>query len=157
MLISKYNKFIFYSHKFGNYDFFFIIKVLTNFNTYYFKKNNQNYYYLDVTTRDSNIIKLTVRIINSNISKKDNVSKYNKYISITFVDSYNLLCNSLDSLTKDFNSNTQKGIFPYSFVNRDTLNYEGIIPHISYYNLTKLTSEKKNLFLQEYKEQQYKK
>jgi len=147
MLIPKYNKFIFYCHNFGNFDFVFVCKALAKFNSEYRVIHHKDYYSLNIVTRDDDIIKLTIRIINPYIIKKDNTSNYSKYINITFVDSYNLLTNSLDDLTKDFNTKTKKGIFPYNFVNRNNLSYIGPIPDISYYDLDKLDTEKKDIFI----------
>lgn len=46
----------------------------------------------------------------------------------------NLLNDKLDKLSEDYNVKTKKGYFPYSFLNKHNLNYEGLTPHISYYN-----------------------
>jgi hypothetical protein len=40
-----------------------------------------------------------------------------KTIKISFIDSINILDGSLERLAKDFNVETQKGKFPYTFVN----------------------------------------
>lgn len=49
--------------------------------------------------------------------------KLNEYI-ITFKDSQQLLIASLAKLGKSFGVETQKGIFPYSFVNENNLEYK---------------------------------
>lgn len=60
--------------------------------------------------------------------------KEKRSIKISLVDSMNLLNDNLSNLSKDYNVKTTKGYFPYSKVNKDNLNYEGLTPHISYYN-----------------------
>jgi DNA polymerase type B, organellar and viral len=55
-------------------------------------------------------------------------------IKISLVDSLNLLNSSLDKLCTDYNVVTSKGIFPYSFVKKDNLNYVGPTPDIKFYN-----------------------
>ena len=57
-----------------------------------------------------------------------------RYIKISFVDSLNLLNNSLKKLANDFNVETKKGNFPYNFVNKHNLNYIGKKPSKYYYN-----------------------
>ena len=56
-----------------------------------------------------------------------------KKVKITFVDSLNLLNNSLATLARDFKVKTEKGYFPYEFVTRETLNYIGVTPSLSLY------------------------
>jgi hypothetical protein len=62
-----------------------------------------------------------------------------KYIKINFIDSINFFnanktdSYSLHNLCKEFKVNTIKGIFPHKFVSKDTLNYIGVTPSISFY------------------------
>lgn len=116
MLIPEYNNFIFYVHNLGRFDIIFLQKILLDYNIV------EEKYYLKPLYRDSKIIRLIV-----------SVYKNKKQIKISFVDSLNLLNNSLETLCIDFNVNTSKGIFPYSFVNKDNLNYIGNTPTINYY------------------------
>src|ERR1700738_3105853 len=125
MLILKYNKFIFYCHNFGSYDFYFIYKILVEYKSSYRSKHNMDYYHLDITVRDETIIRLIIKVVNSD---KKNLSL--KYISITLLDSLNLLNMGLEKLAINFNVETKKNIFPYAFVNRYNLSYEGPIPDI---------------------------
>lgn len=131
MLINKYNNFIFYCHNFGGYDVYFIYKTLLNFN----EKSGFNYYKLNTFIREDTIFKLTITVyVNSELNEnKDNKKK--KSIKITFVDSLNLLNNSLANLSKDFKVKTKKGIFPYSFVKKESLNYIGALPDKSHFNI----------------------
>ena len=70
-----------------------------------------------------------------------NTLKLNRptYIKIIFIDSLNLLNNSLEKLAKDFKIPLKKGFFPYRFVKANTLNYIGTTPKRSYYNDIPLT------------------
>ena len=64
--------------------------------------------------------------------------KYNK-ISITLLDSLQLISGSLDSILKSFKCKVQKGYFPYEFVKNNNLYYIGDKPSIEYYkNITEL-------------------
>lgn len=47
---------------------------------------------------------------------------------ITLLDSLQLIPGSLENILKSFNCDTQKGFFPYSFVNINNLNYIGVKP-----------------------------
>ncbi len=69
-------------------------------------------------------------------------------IKISFVDSSNLLKGKLRNLCKSFGLETQKGNFPYKFVNKDTLHYIGDTPSIDYW---------KNLSEDDLTEDEYKK
>jgi hypothetical protein len=48
----------------------------------------------------------------------------NGYV-VTFKDSQQMLIDSLRSIAKAFDVETQKSIFPYNFVNENNLNYNG--------------------------------
>jgi DNA polymerase type B, organellar and viral len=140
MLIPKYDKFIFYCHNFGSYDFWFIYKILVDYNFEYNKTHAVDYYTLEITTRNEDIIRLIIKVINSNTIN----NKKPEYITITFIDSYNLLNNSLYKLIKDFKNETTKTIFPYLFVNERTLNYVGDKPDIKFYDFDYLDKGEKN-------------
>lgn len=116
MLINKYNKFIFYVHNFSKFDVVFLYNVLLKAN----QVKGFDYYNLKPVLRDNNIIKLTVKIKLNNNSKN--------FIKITFVDSLNLLNNTLKKLALDFNVEHKKGFFPYNFVSKNNLNYIGNKP-----------------------------
>lgn len=121
MLIKEHHKFIFYVHNFGKYDAIFLYKIILDANLYL---EVEEQYVLEPLYRDDRMLKLTVKKRMNN----------NKFIKITFVDSLNLLNHSLDKLSKDFNVTTTKGLFPYSFVNKDNLNYIGPLPERSFFN-----------------------
>lgn len=116
MLINRYNNFIFYVHNFSKFDVVFLYNVLLKAN----QVKGFDYYILKPILRDNNIIKLTVK------KKLNNNSK--NFIKITFLDSLNLLNNSLKKLALDFEVEHKKGLFPYNFVSKNNLNYIGNKP-----------------------------
>lgn len=118
MLVPVYDKFIFYVHNLGRYDVVFIYKILLDYNSKFGDK-----YILEAIYRDSQIIRLTVKL----------KIKDKKFIKIVFVDSLNILNNSLAKLCIDYGVKTIKGIFPYSFVNKNNLKYIGAKPGIEFY------------------------
>jgi hypothetical protein len=130
ILISKYNNYIFYIHNMGNFDIVFIYKALKEYNLNY----GSDYYILNSIFRSNSMLKLTVKI------KADN----GKIIKVTFVDSYNILSQSLHKLSKDFGVNTVKSHFPHDFANRYTFNYEGETPDKKFY--PDLSLEEYNLY-----------
>jgi DNA polymerase type B, organellar and viral len=117
MLNYAYSNYIFYVHNLGRFDVIFLHKILLDYNL-----NVKYKYVLTPSYRDNKILRLIIKL------------KENRYIKISLVDSMNLLNANLSKLSKDYNVNTTKGYFPYSFVNKHNLNYEGLTPHISYYN-----------------------
>jgi hypothetical protein len=141
MLINKYNNFIFYVHNFARYDVIFIYNVLLKEN----EKRGFEYYNLKPTLRDD-------EILNLNISIKKNVNKFNSKtktstIKISLRDSMPLLNSSLEDLTYELEVKFLKLIFPHKFVNRNTLNYLGNKPDISYYRNSKKNFTRKDLEL----------
>ena len=58
-------------------------------------------------------------------------------IKFSFKDSLFLLPSSLKKLSKTFNAKYIKDMFPHDFVNKDNLNYVGIVPDIKFFkNIT---------------------
>jgi len=110
----------FYVHNLGKFDAIFLHKILMDHNTH--AKDTDVKYITTPLYRDGKIIKLEiVKVINK------------KKIKIKLVDSLNILNNSLDRLCSDFGLTNKKGIYPYSFVNKNNLNYIGATPDIKYY------------------------
>jgi len=111
LMKRKYDHYKVYLHNFSHFDGIFLIKILSNL-------SND----IKPIIRDGRIIDLRF------------IFDTNKY-SIYFRDSYLLLPSSLKKLSKNFNVE-DKGVFPYSFVNDESikLNYEGLIPEFKYYN-----------------------
>lgn len=128
MLLTKYNKGIFYTHNLGGYDIIFMLKVLLEYN-----KLNNNYFKLKFIMKDNIIIKIE-------ISAKISKTVKNKII---LVDSLVLLPSSLESLGKDFNTNISKSYFPYAFMTEKTLNYIGCTPSIEFYHTIKKKFDQK--------------
>jgi len=128
MLIFKYHNYNFYVHNLGLFDVVFLHKILKEFNLHY-KKDK---YLLKSIFRDGVMLKLSVSIKVSNI----------KYIKINFIDSINILNSSLNNLSKSFNVNTLKGVFPYKFVTKENLNYIGETTDILFYNKISLLEYK---------------
>jgi DNA polymerase family B len=117
MLNYANSNYIFYVHNLGRFDVIFLQKILLDYNL-----NVKDKYILTPLYRDNKILRLVIKL------------KENRSIKISLVDSLNLLNDNLSKLSKDYNVKTTKGYFPYSFVNKHNLNYEGLTPHISYYN-----------------------
>ena len=105
----KLNGYTFYAHNLGRFDSVFILKSLVLLNN------------VEVIPlwKENAIISLTIT--------------YQDF-KITLLDSLQLFKGSLDSVLKSFNCETQKGQFPYSFVNKDNLNYIGDKPSKNFFN-----------------------
>ena len=124
LLRPKYENVKFYCHNLGGYDVVFLLKILKTFNASC--KEIADKYSINCVFRDDKILKIT-------ISKK--INGINRKFTIR--DSYSLLNQSLSSLSKTFQVNTIKGIFPHKFSTRLNLFYTGNTPAITYYdNLT---------------------
>jgi hypothetical protein len=103
-----------YVHNLSKFDSYFLLKPLF-----------QNYV-VKPTYKDRLLLSLV-------ISKKMIIDGKKVNLKMTFKDSYLLLSGSLKSLAKTYNTNTQKGSFPYGFVSEKTFNYKGLIPDYEYY------------------------
>jgi hypothetical protein len=112
MTREKYSGYTFYVHNLGGYDIYFLLKVLVN----------TDKYKLSLLSRSGKILSLTIKLANK--------SGY----SIKLVDSYNILSHKLKDLCVTYVTEVSKDIFPYTFMNRGTLFYDGVKPNISYYN-----------------------
>lgn len=111
-MLTNYNKYTVYVHNLSNFDSLFIIKMLISskkikFEPFY--KNNKLY-------------SLNLSLL---VNKKIH--------SLTFRDSYLLLNTSLRKLAIDFKVPTLKGVFPYTFINGNNLDYIGELPSYNYY------------------------
>lgn len=113
MLVPKYHNYTVYCHNFAKFDCIFLHKI---FHKYYTVSN--------LISKEMNIITLTIK----------SRTKYGKiYPKLKFSDSICILPSSLDNLGKSFDVTTKKDVFPYTFVNKDNLNYKGDLPDFSYY------------------------
>ena len=117
MLVEKLHRYTFYVHNLGKYDSAFLLKVIIDA---CFEQPTK--YEVEILNRDQVILSIKV-------SKKVGNKTYN----IKIVDSYNFLSSKLSKLCKTFNCDVKKGIFPYGFVNSETLFYVGNKPNIDYY------------------------
>ena len=134
MLKPQNNNHIYYTHNLGGYDIVFILAALRRENT----RKDCKHYIMNSKLRDNKILKTSI-----------SVKTPSGYSKITFIDSYNLLTDNLDNLSKSFGSETKKGLLPYTFIRSDTLNYVGNTPPIEYYkrkNKIITKSEYKSIF-----------
>jgi hypothetical protein len=110
LMKRKYHNYKVYLHNFSNFDVIFLLNVITDL--------SDN---VKPVIRDGRFINLRLRF----------ADKYNLY----FRDSYLILPVSLKKLAKEFNV-TNKGLFPYRFVNDKniSLDYKGNIPDYKYFD-----------------------
>lgn len=127
MLEPRYHGYIWYIHNMGKFDMVYIYKTLEEYNLNY----KQEYYKLKTIYKNGKMLKLEIK---RKIKSKE--------IKITFLDSYNILSNSLEKLTRDFEVETVKGVFPYSYVNESNLDYIGETPDIKYYKNISISPSK---------------
>ncbi len=118
ILLRKYDFYSVYIHNFAKFDVFFLFKTLI-------KLGN-----IRPIIHKGKIISIKLFFGENN--------QYN----ITFIDSYQILLTSLSKLAVSFNVE-EKGIFPYSFVNENNLDYIGEVPDFKYFN---------NITLDQYRE-----
>lgn len=117
LLISKLDGYKVYLHNFSNFDAIFLIRILSKLGSK-----------VRPIIREGRII---------NIAVDFGVSKYsNTKYTLHFRDSYLLLPASLKDLAINFNVGSNKGIYPYSFVNNPDvkLSYKGPIPGFKYFD-----------------------
>lgn len=119
MLRSKYHNYTFYCHNFGKYDLVFIWKVLLQYNL----DKGFEIYKIIPTYRDTRVIKLELKTIINN--------KLHKF---SILDSMNFFDMALDKLAIEFDVETKKDFYPYTFITPQTLNYTGKTPDLSFYN-----------------------
>lgn len=112
MFNKKYHNYIIYCHNFAKFDFLFLRKIILN------KFNGSR-----IISKDLDILSISM---DNNLKGKDKVK-------LIWRDSLSLLPISLDKLGKSFNVEVKKDFFPYSFVNKNNLNYIGNKPDLKYY------------------------
>jgi hypothetical protein len=111
----------FYAHNGSNFDFLFILGSLAKYHEFLIKP---------VIKDSSQIIEL--KIIKEYQRKEG--SKTKDKIIIILRDSKLFLNSSLEKLTKSFiNENEEKGFYPYLFVNKNNLEYKGVVPSIEFF------------------------
>lgn len=109
---SNYNL-TFYVHNLGGYDITFILKTLID----------SNLYKLSLNMRNNKVLSLRISTIPTSKVRS---------VTVTLVDSYNILNNSLAKLGQTFKTEIQKGIYPYEFVKSNTVYYNGDKPDKKY-------------------------
>lgn len=101
------------------------------------KKVPQIYFYGFNSSRFDNMF-IFQELIERNPTMKylicDNSIKYMRYFNIHFFDMSLFYSGSLKSVAKDFKLDISKSVFPYSFPNKNNLNYDGDVPILKYWN-----------------------
>jgi len=122
---SNKPQYTFYAHNLGRFDGLFLINALV-------KEIDINPTFKDNSLLSLDIIykpEKTVIVIGSDGKKREIKSRM-----IRILDSLQMIKGSLENILKAFNCNITKGHFPYSFVNKDNLNYIGNKPDLRFYN-----------------------
>lgn len=122
-----------YIHNSSEFDLIFILKHLVQL----------NYVEVNPVMRDGKFINLEIKYS----AKNSNTLRY----SLTLRDSILLLPSSLENLAKSFKVNTGKGIFPYSFVAENNLDYKGEVPLYKYFDNKKVSINDYNLYKDSFK------
>ncbi len=115
LLIRKYHNYKIYVHNLSNFDGIFIFKLLMEISSN-----------IKPIINEGKFINITV--------------KFNDKYNLQFRDSYLMLPSSLKKLAKSFKVE-DKSIFPYKFVNNDTIfnNYSGDVPNFEFFdNISRL-------------------
>lgn len=118
---EKTDKYTFYVHNLGRFDSLFLIKALVS---------DENYKIRPIW-KDNSIISIKIKDIQKNKS-------------IKIYDSMNIIPSNLNQILIDFKCNIKKDIFPYTFMNENTLYYVGDIPDYSFYNSKYVSFERYN-------------
>ena len=107
---KELNGYTFFAHNLGRFDSIFLIKGVAKMDDYTIK----------AVWKDDTVLSVTI---------KHNESKH----KIKILDSIQFVNASLRDILVSFNCTINKGNYPYSFVNKDNLNYEGVLPDLKYY------------------------
>src|SRR6185436_19314569 len=113
-------KHVVYAHNLGHFDGLYIIEALHTIGV------------CNPLIKDKKIVQVDFSV-NCKYNGRKGGEKERK-IRIKLYDSYQLIPVNLKTLAEDFNCDTQKGIFPYDFVNQNNLNYVGPVPPLSTFN-----------------------
>lgn len=132
MISAKYDKYTFYVHNLGRYDIYFLLNILVK----------SDKYKISILARDDLILSISIhsnytktKTVKDGRPERGEIQKYkdvevNIKYQIKLVDSYNILSHSLDSLAKTYSTDVTKDIFPYNFMNKNTLFYIGVKPSL---------------------------
>ena len=116
MVVKNHNMKL-YAHNMGEFDGILILKTLID------KSDNHGYKIKVFSNNDGKLMSI-------DITKK---LKNKQIIKISILDSYLLLPVGLDYLCDVFNTNVKETIFPYDFINSNTINYKELIPDFIYF------------------------
>jgi DNA polymerase type B, organellar and viral len=122
LMIKKYDNYKVYIHNMARFDGIFLLKILVDLG------------HCQPLIHNDEIISIQFN--------------YNDYV-IHFRDSQQLLIRSLRDLAKAFGVETQKTIFPYTFVNENNLDYIGEVPNYNYFD--KVSSSDYNNYCENFK------
>ena len=121
-----FSNYTFYAHNTGKFDSHFIVNSLLIKDNYY-----ENYDVKLIVGDSNDIIELAIK------RKKETgrvlYKEKNNYGTIRINDSYKFIPESLNSIAKDMLNLEGKEIFPHSFVNKNTIDYKGLIPANKYF------------------------
>nr|QWO71449.1 DNA polymerase [Lyophyllum shimeji] len=118
MMVKDNHNMKFYAHNMSQFDGILILKALMS------AAKKHDYKFKVFSNNEGKIISIDILKI---LPQK-------KTIKISILDSCLILPVNLNKLAKVFNSEVRKGIFPYDFLNMDTLLYEGDVPDFKYFN-----------------------
>jgi DNA polymerase type B, organellar and viral len=118
MMVNQYHHFKFYAHNMSEFDGILILKSLM-------KTKEKHGFNIKVYSNNDG------KIISIDISKK---LKNKKSVKISVLDSCLLLPLNLKDLGTVFNCEVDKGIFPYEFINEDSIVYKGNVPDFVFYS-----------------------
>jgi len=107
LMVKKYDNYKIYIHNLARFDGIFLLRILVNLGE------------CKPIIHKDKLIQIGFR--------------YKDY-DITFRDSKQLLLQSLRDLGKSFRVESQKSIFPYTFVNENNLNYNAWLPEFKYFD-----------------------
>jgi hypothetical protein len=120
IMIRKYDYYKIYVHNFSYFDAIFMIDILSKLGT------------VKPLMRDNKILKLNFMF--DTVNEKTN-QKNNRKCRLIFYDSYLLLQASLNNLSKSFNIENKKSIFPFNFINQKdfSFNYNSYVPEYKFF------------------------
>jgi hypothetical protein len=121
IMIRKYDGYKIYVHNLSYFDVIFILDILSILGDV--KKP---------LIRDNRFMK--INFIFNTVNEETN-QKNNRKCRLIFYDSYLLLPASLNNLSKSFNIQNKKSIFPFDFVNKKDFdfNYSSYVPEYKFF------------------------
>lgn len=108
-----------YVHNLSHFDGVYLLKVLNRLGK------------LKIVEKDGRIIYINFSMVVSYLNNKGILKE--RKIKLKFFDSVQLIPAPLRSLSNEFETQTQKGYFPYRFVTENNLEYKGAVPPLDYF------------------------